>query len=164
MAYRRAKRPGELTFAILLVVFSVVAFWQSYLISGFSGLTSAGVMPMFASATMLLASLSILRTTLVEADPAPLREQGFREKLQAIAPPRFLWMLCVVCAYIFAMPYVGFVASSAVFLFVSFWSLWRRGPLWALGLTVVSLAAIYLIFREIFQVVLPGGTLLRGLF
>jgi hypothetical protein len=54
--------------------------------------------------------------------------------------------------------------SSAAFLFASFWYLWRRGWLVSMALTLVALAAIYAVFRLVFQVVLPTGSLIRGIF
>ena len=35
----------------------------------------------------------------------------------------------------------------------------RGGVLWALGVSTVSMAAVYLLFRVVFQVVLPIGSL-----
>jgi hypothetical protein len=40
------------------------------------------------------------------------------------------------------MPLIGFVASSAVFLFCSFQFLWRKNPLLMLALTGVTLVII----------------------
>ena len=67
-------------------------------------------------------------------------------------------------AYVVAMPRLGFVISSAVFLFAAFWFLWRRGPLISLLLAASSLGGVYLVFRKVFQVVLPQGSLTVGMF
>ena len=133
------RRPGEMVFAILLIVFSVTAFWQSYAISGLRGLSEPGVFPMLASATMLLSSLVIMRE-LMAREPAPEHRQS--SFLRDIVPPRLLMVVGFILAYVVAMPLIGFVFSSAVFLFAAFWLLWRKGPVVSAALTLVSLAIV----------------------
>lgn len=154
------RRPGELIFALLIVVFSVAAFWQSYGISGFVGKTTPGVFPMIASGVMVISSLVILISAtrlLAPPDGSP----GF---LAEVLTLRHMVMIGLVLAYVLLMPLIGFVASSAVFLFCAFQFLWRKSPLLMLALTGAILAIIYVIFRKVFQVVLPQGTFLPGLF
>lgn len=164
MSTKPARRPGELVFAFLLIVFSLAALWQAYGISGFSGLTSAGVFPMLAAGTMVLAALFILVKTAARSrpdrtpGPEPLR--FYRE----VVPPLHLAVMALVLVYLLAIPWLGFTASSGLFLFAAFALLWRRSLLVSLLLTAASLAAIYVVFRLVFQVVLPQGALLRGLF
>jgi hypothetical protein len=67
-------------------------------------------------------------------------------------------------AYLAALPLFGFLAASGLFLFASFQYLWRRNPLVTLLLSAVALAAIYVVFRIVFRVVLPQGSLVGGLF
>jgi len=155
---------GEATFAILLVVFAALAFWQSHAISGFSGLSEPGVFPMLASATMLVSSLFVLRGVLRKDLPASPRGSALRDFLAEALPARLVMMVALVLAYVIALPLFGFVVASALFLFSAFWVMWRRGPLVALVLSAASLGGIYLIFRTLFQVVLPRGTLFPGLF
>lgn len=156
-----ARRPGEVVFSLLLAVFSVTAFWQSFAISGFRGLSEPGVFPMLASATMLVSSIVILREVLSKpAGP----DASLARFAQEIIPLRLVGVIVLILAYVVTMPLLGFVASSAGFLFLSFWYLWRRGPLISAVLTVSSLAIIYVIFRKVFQVVLPQGSLMSGWF
>ncbi len=158
------KRQGELGFSLLLIVFSVTAFWQSYAISGFSGLTTAGVFPMLASATMVVASVCILFQVLrgsLEANSNPTSAQGF---FQSILPLRIIIVVVLITAYVIAMPWLGFLLASALFLFLSFSYLWRKSFLVSLLITLVAVVSVYLIFRKLFQVVLPKGTLLQGWF
>lgn len=161
MQQQGGRRPGEASFAVLLVVVSAAAFWQSYEISGFSGPTEPGVFPMLAAGVMLISAVAILRDV-VARDRAP--RQGLASALLSIAPPRLLLVIAMIAGYVGAIPWLGFMVSSGLFLFAAFWVLWRRGPLWSALLTVAALAAIYLIFREVFQVVLPRGVLWRDLF
>ncbi len=156
-----ARRPGEVAFSLLLAVFSVTAFWQSFAISGFRGLSEPGVFPMLASATMLLSSLMILRDVMSKSiNP----DTGLAQFRREIVPARLIVVVGFILAYVIAMPLLGFVISSAGFLFLSVWYLWRKGPLVSAALTLASLAVIYFIFRQVFQVVLPQGSLIQGLF
>ncbi|MDJ0895517.1 MAG: tripartite tricarboxylate transporter TctB family protein [Alphaproteobacteria bacterium] len=163
MADRQTRRPGELVFAGLLLAFSAAALWQSYEISGFSGLTTAGVFPMLASGTALAAGLVILldvfRKRPIEGH-APVVARRF---LTEVLTGRLVLTVALIAAYVAAMPWFGFLAASGAFLFAAFALLWRRGWITSLALTAVSLAAVYVIFRVVFQVVLPQGTLIQGL-
>ncbi len=155
-----ARRPGELFFALIILVFSVAAFWQAYSISGFTGKTTPGVFPMLASGVMVVSGLIILLN--VARMPAPGAEApGF---LTDILTLRHIVLIGLVIGYVLLMPWLGFVISSALFLFCAFQFLWRKNPLLMLALTAVTLAVIYLVFREVFQVVLPQGSLIRDYF
>lgn len=149
-------RPGERIFALLLVVFAGYAFWESYEISGFSGLTTGGVMPMLASGVMVVTSLVILSDTLRR----PSRTDGGIANLIAyLFPLRVVLFTLLVILYVAVIPGVGFLAASGGLLFVSVWALWRRGPFWSLAIAVLSVGVIYLLFRVVFSVVLPTGTM-----
>jgi putative tricarboxylic transport membrane protein len=154
------RRPGELVFALLIVVFSAATSWLSYGISGFTGKTTAGVFPMIASGVMMVSSVVIL----VSATRLPATPKSSNGFLAEVLTPRHMIMIGYIIAYVLLMPLIGFVASSAVFLFCSFQFLWRKNPLLILVLTGATLAIIYVIFRKVFQVVLPQGTLLQGFF
>lgn len=164
MSGSSTKRQGERGFSLFLLMFSVTAFWQSYAISGFTGLSTPGVFPMLASATMIVAAVCILfqnlRQTVGHPTKGSLKDEGF---IQAVLPLRFVVMLLLITGYVIAMPAIGFLFSSAVFLFLSFSYLWRKSLVNSLLITVVSVALVYLVFRKLFQVVLPKGTLLQGL-
>ena len=156
-------RPGELLFAIVLVVFSAISLWQSWLISGFKGLSEPGVFPMLAAGTMLVSGLFIMRDVVSNTGNASTdkcQSEGF---FKAILPPRLIIMISFVGLYITTMPWLGFIVTTGVFLFGSFVYLWRKNILISATLTVFALACIYAIFRIVFQVVLPKGTLLAGL-
>jgi hypothetical protein len=160
MPANKQRRPGELTFTILLLLGSLWLFWQAVKISGFSGLHTPGVFPMLASGLMVITALSILRDTAKRVSSGG----GFFRFVEEITPMRQATMLGFVVLYVVAMPWIGFVLSSGLFLFASISFLWRRSLLLTAGLSASALAIIYLIFRVAFQVVLPRGTLLQGMF
>ncbi|MBX2879674.1 MAG: tripartite tricarboxylate transporter TctB family protein [Granulosicoccus sp.] len=157
----RRRRPGELLFAIVILVFAVTSFNQSYAISGFTGKTTPGVFPMLASGTMILAAIVILIDVIRKAPPqAPVRARFIAE----VTPLSHVVLIGMVLLYLIAMPYIGFIASSGLFLLAAFQFLWKKELLVTLGLTAITLIAIYVVFREVFQVVLPQGIWLRGLY
>jgi hypothetical protein len=150
-------RPGELVFAFVLVAFSLVAFREAYGISGFSGLTTGGVMPMLASGIMVVSGLAILRDVLRR------RLQNERASFKAIGafllPMRLLLFGALFLLYALAIPWLGFIAASGGFLFLSILYLWRRGVVWSAAISLAAILAVYVLFRLIFQVVLPTGSL-----
>lgn len=169
MSGQSTRRPGELAFICLLALFSAAALWQAYDISGFTGLSQPGVFPMLAAATMLLSCVFILCDTLrssasaqrasePETGPEPEAESGIAF-WHTIMPVRLMVMLAMVALYLYAMPWLGFVIASGLFLFASFAYLWRKSLLISLVLAAGSLAAVYFLFRIVFEVVLPHGTL-----
>lgn len=171
MKFHQSKGPGEAVFSLVLVLFSAAAFWQSYGISGFGGLTSAGVFPMLASAAMLISASVVLsravRSRPSKGDMAPAENPG--DAPGDVRPGKvftrdLVIVAALVAGYVAAMPYIGFVPASALFLFAAFSYLWRKGWLVSLAVTVFSVTVIYVVFRLGFQVVLPGGTWLRGVF
>ena len=156
MTTREPLRPGERAFALALVLLSGFVFYEAYKISGFKGLTTGGVMPMLASGGMVLSSLSILARSV--SRPASQQSQSL---LSYLFPLQVVLFAALVAGYAVAIPYAGFMAASGGFMLNALRALWRRGPLWSLGISAVSMGAIYLLFRIVFQVVLPMGTLWR---
>ena len=57
------RRPGELVFNAVLLIFSLFMFWHAYRIAGFSSLSSAGAFPMAMSALMAVTSSTVLLRT-----------------------------------------------------------------------------------------------------
>ncbi|MCT7374192.1 tripartite tricarboxylate transporter TctB family protein [Chelativorans salis] len=163
MSSKPARRPGELVFALLVLIFGLAAFWQAYEISGFSGLTTPGIFPMLAAGMMVIASLFILADTAQRNAPDVSRGSVPASFLREIMPLRHAIVIGLILLYLIALPLLGFVVSSGLFLLAAFQYLWRKNPLVTAVLAAGSLGAIYLVFRVVFQVVLPRGTWLGGL-
>ena len=148
-------RPGERIFALVLVLCAGVVFSEAYAISGFEGLTTGGVMPMLAAGVMVVTSVIILADTLKR----PHQSDGSLQRLVSfLFPLRVVLFALLVAGYAASIPVLGFIPASGILLFVAIWALWRRGPLAALAISLVSVAAIYVLFRIVFQVVLPTGS------
>lgn len=157
MSVRPTRRPGELVFAALLVIFSLAAAWQAWRISGFSSISGPGVFPMIATATMLISGLFILAGA---ARKKPEAERGSAASfLSDVTPATLLIFGAMIVVYMLMLEQAGFVVSSFLFLFASFAWLWRGRILLSLVIAAGSLAAVYVVFRHVFSVVLPAGSL-----
>ena len=154
------RRAGELWFALALLVFALAALWQAYGISGLTGLSTAGVFPMLAAATMVVAALAIV----AGAVRRPLEDgAGLRLFLGEALPARLVVLVALIVGFLAAMPWLGFMPAAAVFLYASIAILWRRGLVRPLLVTLLALVLIWLTFRLAFQIVLPRGTLIPNL-
>ena len=155
MANARTRRPGELAFAALLVIFSLLAAWQAWRISGFSSPSSPGMFPMFAAAARVVSGIVILADA---ARRRPENERGVAAAFIAeVTPVKLMVFTAMIVAYMLALQPVGFVVSSFVFLFAAMAWLYRGHVLTSLAVSAASLALIYVIFRQVFSVVLPAG-------
>ena len=148
-------RPGEKVFSVILIIFSAILFFESYKISGFSGLTTSGAMPMFASTLMFIASIFIFLETLKKD---PKNKFNLLKVTQYLLPKQLIFFVSLVLIYVLAIPYFGFTLSSGTFLIISILNLWNKGFVWSLGVSVLSIAVIYFLFRIVFQVILPLGS------
>ncbi|WP_133002004.1 MULTISPECIES: tripartite tricarboxylate transporter TctB family protein [Marinomonas] len=153
LSTQKVRKPGERIFCFLLIVFSVFLFWQAYQIAGFSSLSSSGAFPLAASATMVLASCVVFVNTLKL--PAAEGIQFFRHCL----PPVVSIIMAIILLYAVAIESLGFILSSLVFLCVCIQLLYRRSPLFTLSISILALIVVYIIFRLVFQVVLPEGVM-----
>ncbi len=157
------RQPGEIVFTLLLAAGSVFMLWEAYGISRFESITSAGVFPMLATGTMVVAALLALRGTLrAPAADAADGEGVARQFLVKITPPVVVGFTAVIASYMVLLEPLGFILASYLFLVLSMGLLGSRR--WGLNLLVsaVALAAIYLVFQTAFSVVLPKGRWLAG--
>ncbi len=148
-------RPGEKAFSFILIIFSAILFFESYKISGFSGLTTSGAMPMFASTLMLIASIFIFLETLKKD---PKKKFNLLKVTQYLLPKQLIFFVSLVLIYVLAVPYFGFTLSSGAFLIISILNLWNKGIACSLGVSVFSIELIYFLFSIVFQVIFPSGS------
>lgn len=149
------RRPGEIAFGVLLLIFSLFMLWQAYGISGFSSLSSAGAFPMAMAAIMLVtAAISLLRSLRL---PSP--SGGMQLFIKEVLPPTVVAFSLLILGYSLLLQPLGFVLASFAFLLVSSWFLQAGQFKRALLLSVISIISVYIVFRLIFQVVLPEGVI-----
>ncbi|WP_417528573.1 tripartite tricarboxylate transporter TctB family protein [Marinomonas shanghaiensis] len=147
----KTRKPGERIFCFLMIVGSVYLFWQAYAIAGFSSFSSPGAFPLAASATMVLASCITFLNTL----KLPAAENV--RFVYHCFPPIVAIVMALILIYSVVLESLGFVLSSFAFLFVSIQFLYRRNVLTTLAISLLAMVIVYIIFRLIFQVVLPEG-------
>ncbi len=142
------KRAGEDLFGLLFLVLSVGMLWQSYAIAGFSALSSPGAFPLAASAVMLTASVIVVVGNL-------RRRRGIDDG--PVLPGSVAVFVGLVAVYAVALGPLGFLLASLLFLFAGMKILYRGGWVASAVIALGSLLAIYVVFRIVFQVVLPEG-------
>ena len=117
---------------------------------------------MLASAIMLVCAVFIFRDI--------RRQRGERAQqvpadhtldTSAVLPVRVVVVAVLLALYVMAMPTLGFLLGSGLFLIASIGYLWKK-PLWvSVSVSLLSLAVIHVVFRLVFQVILPQGTLVN---
>lgn len=150
--------PGELTFIVAATLFSLFMLWTSFQISGIAW-SSPGSFPMLCAGIMLVTgAMNVVATARrkLELEPGQSWLQQFVARL---APLTLVLFTGLIVAYMLLLEVLGFLLSSYVFLTVSMWVLGsRRLPL-NLVVSLLVLAAIFIVFRTAFTVVLPAGSL-----
>lgn len=165
MASPRERMPGELVFSCLMLMMSAFLLWTAYQISGFKSATSAGSFPMAAAATMLVCSLvTVLQTVKAPLAAGKPGESLVRQFIRRIAPPVLVWTTAAIVTYMLTLEKLGFLVGSYLFLIVTMWILGGRRILLNLVVSALALAAIHVVFRTAFSVVLPAGSLWQGVF
>ncbi|MGH1458015.1 MAG: tripartite tricarboxylate transporter TctB family protein [Paracoccaceae bacterium] len=160
------RRPGEAVFAVLVALASLGLLYSAYGISGFEALSAPGSVPMATTAVMSIATIAVLIQTLRR----PARDAG--SFFRVILPPNVIIAVVLLVLYALALNPLGFLPTSAVFLILSIKILGRRTWGFSALVGLLSLIAIYLIFRIVFTVLMPAGIVpegemlawLRGLF
>lgn len=148
-----ARKPGETGFNILLLLGSIFLFYQAYKIAGFSALSSPGAIPMAASAIMVISACIIVVKDLAR----PKAEGGAKAFFTQILPFTIAVMCGLIILFAVVLQKLGFVLTGLVFLWVSIWFLQKRNPLSAALIALLCVVIIYVLFRLIFQVILPEG-------
>lgn len=110
---------------------------------------------------MLFSSIFIFRDAIVSRVSRSIEDV---EQPMPVLPKQVALVTLLLIVYVLAMPTLGFLLDSGLFLFACIAILWKK-PLWqTLLVTLISLVAIHIIFRIVFQVILPQGTLLNAMF
>lgn len=142
------KRPGEDLFGFLWLITAVVLFWRSWRIAGFSSLSSPGAFPIAVSGVMVIAA------AIVVIGNAKRRREAAGEP---ILPSTVAVFTLMVGAYALLLGPLGFLPSSFLFLVAGMKLLRRGGWGGTILIALVALVLIYVVFRLVFQVVLPEG-------
>lgn len=151
MSEGRLRRPGEVAFAAVITVASAFFAWTAVQIAGFEALSSPGALPMAAAGTMLVTALAILVQT-IRRKPAHGQSLG-----RDVAPLPVVLTVVLVAAYAVLLKPLGFIPTSVLFVFVMIRGLSSRSYAFCASIAVGSVAVIYLLFRVVFNVIMPEG-------
>ncbi|MDS9469503.1 tripartite tricarboxylate transporter TctB family protein [Paracoccus sp. MBLB3053] len=151
-----ARRPGETVFNLFIFVASLVLLWSAYGISGFEALSSPGAVPMATTLVMLISAGRILLDTMRK--PTDSEETLARD----ILPRPVIFTIVMVVLYAVALAPLGFLPTSVLFLLGMIRYLSQRGWGFCLAVSMGSVALIYLVFRMIFNVLMPEGIVPEG--
>ncbi len=163
MSEPKPRLVGEVFFVLLLLAVSLFLLWSAYTISGFESFASAGAVPMAAAGLMAVCALAILVQTLRR--PADTTEASTLRRLMVqVTPPALLVMLVLIVLYVVLLEQIGFLLVSFLFLLASMFVLGSYRWVMNLVVSVGTLGVIYIVFEELFSVVLPAGLLWQGVF
>ncbi|MFC3283333.1 tripartite tricarboxylate transporter TctB family protein [Litchfieldella rifensis] len=147
---------GERAFDWLLLIFSLVVFYQAYQISGFSSINSAGAFPVGLSLIMIASSIAVLAGHRRKTRPetrGPLDELAIF--LRTHFPTNVLVFCVLAIAYLAAIQPFSFFVSTFVFLAAAFIYLRQGKVVSSLIISALSIAVIYGLFTVVFRVYLP---------
>ena len=150
--------PGDMTFMALIVAFSAFMLWSAFKISGFESVSAPGVFPMVCAAAMLITGLMSLRQTVkgrLHNEEGLTLVQLFVLRL---APPQLVAFAGLVSLYMLMLERTGFLLTSYIFLLLSMRVLGSKRLMFNAGISLLVLAAIFIVFRTAFSVVLPDGS------
>jgi putative tricarboxylic transport membrane protein len=154
--------PGESAFGWLLLAFGAFVFGQAYGIDGFSTLSSAGGTPMAAAAILTLSAALVIvsnrRRAPCEVGNFVESARRFGREMLPLQP--LVAYVAAVFVYMAALEPLGFNVSTFLFLFFSFWYLHHKDAWPAFWMSALTMAVIFIVFRIIFQIVLPEGDLI----
>lgn len=146
---------GQIVFQGFLLVASSVLFWEAYGIEGFSSMSGAGVFPMIAAGVMIVTTLIMLVKSIAARSRTDEVTAPLSERLAAIVTLPMIGYMLICAVYVAALDHAGFWIASAVFLFVSFMMLDRKGMVRSILVTAAVLAFVFAIFSFVFSVYLP---------
>jgi putative tricarboxylic transport membrane protein len=152
----KTRRPGEAIFALAVAGASIGLMFKAYGIAGFEGLSSAGALPMGATAVMSACALLIAWQTFKA--PKAATESMARD----ILPPAIWISIVLIGLYALLLVPLGFLPTSLLFLTALIKLLSGRPLFFCVWVSAVSLAVIYLIFRVVFSVIMPEGIVPEG--
>jgi hypothetical protein len=155
MTGRPLRRPGELVFLLALLGGGFLAIREAWRLGGFANLSGPGFFPMLASTILVASLVAVIWRRVREGEPFGALRRFFHD----VMPLPLVVVTGLILAYVAIMPALGFMAASGLFLLAMLLYLWRQGIWLSLAVVAASLLAIQVVFRMVFQVVLPTGWL-----
>jgi len=147
--------------AVVLIAFSL---WYGYLTSeqpktDILGEPGSGLFPWILTIFLLFLSVTLLVQD-IRGKALP-RRFDFKITPEGV---RAVIEFFLIFIYMAVMPYIGFLISSILFFGSIMWLCGDRRPVRLFGFSCGMSLLLYVFFGELFQIPLPKGDLLRGLF
>lgn len=146
----KVRKPGEIGFAIIGVVFGVLGFYFAMDMTS-DTYSSPSVFPKLSSIIIICCALVSLMKAVKRAAP-PAGETVFKYLL----PRDVLVILVMLIVYCIALPRLHFVPSSYAFMVVGMVYLHRgKKIVQSLIYSAIALVMLVVVFRYLFLVILP---------
>jgi putative tricarboxylic transport membrane protein len=145
----RAARPGARALSGLLLITAGAVIAEGVRLDGLASPSSAGAFPVLAGLVMAVCAIAI--------GLGRVRAGFGVATAQPALPGRVALVMALLVAFAAALPYLGFHLAAFVFLAVAIRLLRGHGTLHAVLVAAVSVAAIHVVFRLVFSVLLPEG-------
>lgn len=155
----RKLEKGEISILILFSILSIVLFILSLkMYIKDPTLSSQGAFPLLLSTLMIIMSIFMffdLRRFNKQSEFSSGLLNNFKEVYKFLFPSRTILIILLVIIYAIALPRIGFVISTFLFLWISMIALKKENYLKTLLVSAGIVAFIFLIFQTIFKVILP---------
>ena len=154
------QKPGEKGFSIILLIIGILALLESIKMFMKEPTSSSfGALPLFLSSVMVIFALKIIlfeyRKSGSENKRANFKEL-FNSTIKYIFPKDIVVVFFLLILYcLFLVFGLGFEISSTIFLIAAMTYLMRGHILKNVIYTGISMAFILVVFKTIFQVILP---------
>jgi hypothetical protein len=153
----KTRKPGEASFAFLCMAFGALGYYFAMGMTSDS-LSAPSVFPKIASTLIALCGLICLGKAFLKEKPLPAE----RSILRFLLPKDVVFMLGMLLVYCLALPHIGFITSSYVFMVVGMIYLHRGKKIpQSLAVSAVALAVLVTVFRYVFMVMLPESVFFK---
>ena len=148
---KNPRKPGEITFALLCVLFGLLGYYFALDITS-GELSSPSVAPKVASSVIILMGLAELVRCLKKDRAQP----GLKALLHFLFTWDVVFILIMLAAYSILLPILHFPLASFLFLLASLFYLQKGKRFFlCLAISVSSIAVLVGIFKYVFKVMLP---------
>ena len=149
-------KQGDLLMGIILLAVSILFYYFSYQFTGYeiekiANDLGPAFMPRLLLGALMIETIVFILLTISKKIDSP--------RMQPICQINVLIMFLAFVGYIFLASYIGYIISTLVFMFLSFYLLGIR-KLWILLFTPPLITfATYFLFGSILSIYLPSGSL-----
>ncbi len=153
---RDAAPPGEVVVVPLLLVVGIVAMVEGLRLDAFASPRAAGTFPFLAGLVQSAGALVLLAGRLRRRGGEGTDAVAWLRRLAAdLLPKEVALAVPALVVYVAALGTAGFVPATLVFLFCAIWYLRGGSPLWPAAVSIGTVASVWVVFRELFEIVLP---------